>query len=73
MKSEQITTTQAAEVAGVKITGVHRLLSRAAVRAVGRQPGRGGQNLYDAEQVLAAVQARTGRWSIRPPQPPGEV
>jgi len=60
--SEQLTTTQAAELAGVKPTGVHRLLHRVGVRPVGREPGRGGQNLYDAAQVRAAVQARPGRW-----------
>ncbi len=60
--SELITTTQAAELAGVKPTGVHRLLHRAAIRPVGREPGRSGQNLYDAAQVEAAVQARPGRW-----------
>jgi len=57
-----LTTTQASEVAGVKSTGVHRLLARAGVRPVGREPGRNGQNLYDAAQVEAAVQARPGRW-----------
>ncbi len=60
--SEQITTTQAAELAGVKPTGVHRLLARAGVRPVGREPGRAGQNLYDAAQVEVAVRARPGRW-----------
>jgi len=60
--SEQLTTTQAAELAGVKPSGVHRLLARAEIRPVGREPGRAGQNLYDAAQVRAAVQARPGRW-----------
>jgi len=63
--SEQITTTQAAELAGVKAAGVHRLLHRAGIRPVGREPGRAGQNLYDAAQVQAAVQARPGRWPDR--------
>jgi len=63
--SEQITTTQAAEFAGVKPAGVHRLLHRAGIRPVGREPGRSGQNLYDAAQVRAAVQARPGRWPDR--------
>ncbi len=60
--SDLLTTTQAAELAGVKSSGVHRLLARAGVRPVGREPGRGGQNLYDAAQVEVAVQARPGRW-----------
>jgi len=63
--SEQITTTQAAELAGVKVAGVHRLLARAGIRPVGREPGRGGQNLYDAAQVREALQARPGRWPDR--------
>ncbi len=60
--SEQITTAQVAELAGVKITGVGRLLHRAGIRPVGREPGRSGQNLYDAVQVEDAVRARPGRW-----------
>ena len=60
--SEQLTTAQVAELAGVKITGVGRLLHRAAIRPVGREPGRSGQNLYDAAQVKEALRARPGRW-----------
>jgi len=54
-----------AELAGVKITGAGRLLHRAGIRPVGREPGRAGQNLFDAAQVQAALQARPGRWPNR--------
>ncbi len=60
-----LTTGQAAELARVKPAGVHRLLHRAGIRPVGREPGRAGQNLYDAAQVRAALQARPGRWPNR--------
>lgn len=62
---ELLTTTQVAELAGVKITGVGRLLHRAGIRPVAREPGRAGQNLYDGAQVQAAVRARPGRWPDR--------
>ncbi|PBC71597.1 hypothetical protein BX265_6207 [Streptomyces sp. TLI_235] len=36
-------------------------LRRWGVKAVGRQPGRGGQNLYPAEDVITAMNSRPGQ------------
>lgn len=47
---------------GAASTGsARRTLSRWGVTAVARQPGRGGQSLYDPEEVRQAQAARPGR------------
>jgi hypothetical protein len=38
-----------------------RALHRMGVRPVAREPGRSGMNLYDAEQIKAAIASRPGR------------
>jgi hypothetical protein len=51
-----------AEHIGATTTGsARKTLSRWGVRAVGREAGRSGESLYDAEQVRAAHAARPGR------------
>jgi hypothetical protein len=51
-----------AEHLGASSTGsARRTLSRWGVTAVARQPGRGGQNLFDPQQVRDAQAERPGR------------
>jgi hypothetical protein len=51
-----------AEHIGATTTGsARKTLSRWGVKAVGREAGRSGESLYDAEQVRAAHAARPGR------------
>lgn len=50
-------------------------LSRLGIRPVAREPGRSGQNLYDAAQVRAAMAARPGagrRTDLGKTKPPSE-
>lgn len=62
MTRETWTITEAAAYLRAASTGsARRTLSRWGVTAVGRQPGRGGESLYDADQVRAAKAARPGR------------
>ncbi len=49
-----------------------RTLSRWKVRAVGREPGRGGASLYDPAEVRAAKEARPGRGARTDLKPPKE-
>lgn len=60
--SEQWTIGQVATFIDAASTGsARRTLSRWGVKATGRQPGRAGQSLYDAEQVRTAKAGRPGR------------
>lgn len=65
MHGERWTLTEAAEHlghTGPNATGsARRTLSRLGVKAVGRQPGRGGESEYDAYEVRRAHAARPGR------------
>ena len=58
---EQWTTVEVATHLGVAPESVRNTLSRLGVKAVARQPGRSGLNLYDAAEVRAAAAARPGR------------
>lgn len=56
------TTEQVREELGAKtIRSASRTLHRLGVRAVAREPGRLGMNLYDAAAVRAAIEKRPGR------------
>jgi hypothetical protein len=56
------TTVEAAEYLGASSAGSGRkTLSRLGLAPVSRQPGRGGQNLYDATEVRAAKARMPGR------------
>jgi len=56
------TTTEAAEYLGASSAGSGRkTLSRLGVAPVSREPGRGGQNLYDATKIRAAKARMPGR------------
>lgn len=56
------TTAEAAEFLGASSAGSGRkTLSRLGVAPVSREPGRGGQNLYDAARVRAAKARMPGR------------
>jgi hypothetical protein len=56
------TTAEAAEYLGASSAGSGRkTLSRLGVEPVSREPGRGGQNLYDASKVRAAKARMPGR------------
>lgn len=57
------TTMQVAEFFGATSEGsISRTLHRLGVRPVAREPGRTGQNLYDADEVRAARDAMPSRW-----------
>lgn len=60
-KHEQWTVDDAAAYLGVAVKSADKQLRRWHVAPVGRQPGRGGRNLYDADAVRAANEARPGR------------
>jgi len=56
------TTVEAAEYLGASSAGSGRkTLSRLGLAPVSREPGRGGQNLYDAAEVRAAKARMPGR------------
>lgn len=56
------TTAEAAKYLGASSAGSGRkTLSRLEVAPVSREPGRGGQNLYDAAKVRAAKARMPGR------------
>jgi hypothetical protein len=56
---EMWTTTQAAAYLGASSAGsARKILSRLGIRAIGRQPGRDGENLYDAAQIRKARSPR---------------
>ena len=56
------TITQVADYLGAASTGsARKTLHRWGVHAVGRQPGRAGASLYNAEQVRTARAGRPGR------------
>ncbi|MFI1579998.1 hypothetical protein [Embleya sp. NPDC020630] len=60
--AEQWTITEAAEHLRARSTNTaRRFLARAGVHAIARQPGRGGQNLYDAQAVRDAHANRPGQ------------
>lgn len=58
-KSDEWTVDDVAEFAGITPRSADTELRRHDVRPVGRQPGRGGKNLYDAAEVRAALTGRT--------------
>jgi hypothetical protein len=59
---ERWTIAEVADYLGAKSTGsARRTLSRWRVKAVARQPGRDGQNLYDPQEVRDARAARPGQ------------
>jgi hypothetical protein len=65
------TTAQAAAYLGASSTGSGRkTLSRLGITPVSREPGRGGQNLYDAGRVRAVKAEMPGR-GRRVPLAPG--
>lgn len=54
-RPELWTTTQAGVYLGASSAGsARKILSRLRIAAVGREPGRAGENLYDARQIQAA-------------------
>ncbi len=56
------TTAEAAEYLGASSAGSGRkTLSRLGVAPLSREPGRGGQNLYDAAEIRAAKARMPGR------------
>lgn len=60
--SELWTTTEVAEHIGAStVKSASRSLGRWGIKPVSRQPGRSGENLWDAEQVRQAKAARPGR------------
>lgn len=60
--TEQWTSAEAASFLGVASADVAgRILRRADIRPVARQPGRAGQNLYDAEAVRGFKVGRPGQ------------
>ncbi|MEU6664245.1 hypothetical protein [Streptomyces sp. NPDC046821] len=65
MSESEPTTWTIAEVAeyigAASTDSARRTLSRWGVRAVGREPGRGGASIYRREDVLAARASRPGR------------
>jgi hypothetical protein len=61
-ESELWTTAEAADYLGASSEGSGRkTLSRLGVAPVSREPGRGGQNLYDAAEIRAAKARMPGR------------
>lgn len=59
---EQWTTTEVAEYLGAtSVRSVSKTLHRMGIRPIGRQPGRSGENLYDADEVRAQKAAMPGR------------
>lgn len=59
---ETMTATEAATLLGVASGRVARqTLARWGVHPVGRGPGRGGESLYDADEVRRALDHRPGR------------
>lgn len=61
MTGDLWTTAQCAEHFGVEVGSAYSTLYRLGIRPVARQPGRGGQNLYDAEQVRTASRPGQGK------------
>lgn len=59
--TEQWTLTQVADHLNVNPKSADKQLRRWNIPAVARQPGRGGQNLYDASAVRQAAKERPGR------------
>jgi hypothetical protein len=62
--SEQWTTTEVAEFLGAaSVRSASRTLNRARIGPVAREPGRSGQNLYDADEIRSqlAPEARPGQ------------
>lgn len=76
MGTERLTTSQVAELLGHRTEAARRstarTLQRAGIRPVAREPGRAGENLYDAEQVRAWHEGRpgSGRWGTRSGESP---
>ncbi len=65
--ADERTTIEAAALLGLRhpdpviLRGMaRRALSRMGVRPLYRQPGKGGESVWDADQIRAAVQARPG-------------
>ncbi|MGH7743320.1 MAG: hypothetical protein ACREQ5_00660 [Candidatus Dormibacteria bacterium] len=62
MTQAQWTLSQAAQFLGSPTTdAAYRMLHRYKIKPVARETGRGGQNLYDANQVQQVAQQRPGR------------
>jgi hypothetical protein len=62
--TEQWTTTEVAEFLGAaSVRSVSKTLHRLKILPVGREPGRSGQNLYDADEIRskAVPGARPGQ------------
>lgn len=59
--TDQWSTEQVAQYLGISINGADRALKRWQISPVGREPGRGGQNLYDAGAVRDAHERRSGQ------------
>lgn len=51
---------------GLTADAARKAMARAGVEPIGREPGRGGSNCYDPEQVKAAAAARPGRGNHAP-------
>lgn len=49
------------------VRSASRALHRMGLRPVAGEPGRSGQNLYDADEVRAAIAARPGRGARKRP------
>jgi hypothetical protein len=49
------------ELGAGTIRSASRTLHRLGINPVSREPGRSGQNLYDAAEVAAAIAARPGQ------------
>jgi hypothetical protein len=76
--TELWTTAEAAEYLGASSAGSGRkTLSRLGVAPVSREPGRVGQNLYDATKVRAAKARMPGRgkrsWGVVPKETMSEI
>lgn len=60
MTNDLWTTAEVAEYLKVQVKTADKQLRRWGIAPTGRQPGRGGQNLYPADQVRQRHQARPG-------------
>ncbi len=68
-KAEVWTTEQVAEHCGIAPANVRKAMSRWNIPAIGREPGRGGANLYSAKAVRAAKEAAPGKGNRAPRKP----
>lgn len=68
-KAEVWTTGQVAEHCGIDAKNVRKYMDRWGVPSVGREPGRGGANIYSAKAVRAAKEAAPGKGNRTPRKP----